>query len=90
MGYPYVPCEILQSLGACALGAITSTSIVAVQLNAAYIDGQISWLTTNLAASTADYNIVIVSFNACILHCNSCPVMSCGQSICVSPVLLHT
>ncbi|KAK9919104.1 hypothetical protein WJX75_009438 [Coccomyxa subellipsoidea] len=28
-------------------------------LNAAYIDGQISWLTNNLAASTADYNIVI-------------------------------
>ncbi|KAK9918357.1 hypothetical protein WJX75_003475 [Coccomyxa subellipsoidea] len=28
-------------------------------LNSAYIDGQISWLTTNLAASKADYNIVI-------------------------------
>jgi hypothetical protein len=38
-----------------------SLTYLAAQLNAAYIDGQISWLTNNLAASTADYNIVIVS-----------------------------
>ena len=31
-----------------------------LQLNATYIDGQIAWLQSNLASSTADYNIVVV------------------------------
>ena len=74
VGCPYIPWDILHCLDACALGYITSSFIVAAQLNAAYIDGQISWLTTNLAASTADYNIVIVRFIACIFHCMHPPL----------------
>lgn len=34
--------------------------VSAVQLNLAYIDGQIAWLKTNLASSNATYNIVVV------------------------------
>lgn len=31
-----------------------------VQLNAAYVDGMLTWLDTNLASSTADHNLVVV------------------------------
>lgn len=49
-----------------------------MQLNLAYIDAQIKFLTDGLAASTADYNIVVVSVST--IHRTSKLVVISGNS----------
>ena len=54
----------------------TLTRDVCSQVNPTYINAQNAWLQTNLAASTATYNIVTVRACHPRTHCSSATIKS--------------